>query len=60
MTNIDPRGINGTTQWPYGIIYLNSTMFVHVGKSVATKYSAEYVHYRERNNIHSINDTRMM
>ena len=30
-------GINGTTQ-PYGFIYHDNTKFVHVDKTVATKY----------------------
>ena len=49
--NID--GINGTTQ-PCERIYHNNTKCVHVGKIVATKFSAKHVYSRETNNTHSI------
>ena len=50
MTRILTSRYNGTTK-PYRLNYHKNTKFLHVGKTMATKYSAVHVDSRETNNI---------
>ena len=51
-TNTDTPGIMVPPS-PMGLI-ITITLFVHVGKTMAIKYSAMYVDSRETSNIHGI------